>query len=92
MPALTSITLSDLVQNKEKEKSKIIDDMAESADYISFGDCLRTTITEKGSWELMPNVGVCSVVAPAILSSGNIETIKFPQYFIFIFIEYGERT
>jgi replication factor C subunit 1 len=53
--------------------------MAESADYISLGDCMNNTLRGNQEWTLLPNVGLCSCVAPAILSGNFCPFAKFPQ-------------
>ncbi len=53
--------------------------MAESAEYISLGDCLGSTMRSENAWELLPNCGFCSVLSPAALSAGNLTMTRFPQ-------------
>lgn len=53
---------------------------AESADYISLGDCVSNVLRNNNSWELLPNVGLCSAIAPTTLSAGFLKFAKFPQY------------
>lgn len=67
------------VRNQDKSPLKALDDLAESADYISMGDCVNKMLKEKSAWELLPNIGICGVVAPAVHSAGSFTTIKFPQ-------------
>ncbi len=52
--------------------------MAESADYISLGDCIDRTVRSEGAWELLPNQGIFSSVAPATISAGSLSMAKFP--------------
>ncbi len=54
--------------------------MAESAEYISLGDCLDRVMRNENLWELLPDVGTCSSVAPAMLSAATLYVARFPQY------------
>lgn len=54
--------------------------MALSADSISVGDCLNTSMRTDNEWTLLPNVGMCSCVYPSTLSCGFVPIAKFPQY------------
>jgi len=68
-------------RNQDKRSIEALNDLAESADYISFGDCVNKVVREKSAWELLPNAGICLVIAPAVLSAGSFANAKFPQAF-----------
>jgi len=53
--------------------------MNQSADYISFGDCINSVLRTEGAWDLLPNMAICSTIAPANLCAGNLSLAKFPQ-------------
>ncbi len=56
-----------------------MEEAAESADYISLGDCVSTTMRTGNDWNLLPDVGLCSSVAPAMISARMPIFAKFPQ-------------
>jgi len=60
---------------------KDLNDLAESADYISQGDCLNRTLREENEWTLLPDVGLCSTVAPTTISARIPLFVKFPAWF-----------
>jgi len=63
--------------------SMSVDDITKaslSSEYISIGDCITTVMRTNNSWELLPNVGLFSCVAPSSLSAGFIKYAKFPQW------------
>lgn len=55
--------------------------MTKSADQISLGDMIDTRIHRNNEWTLLSNKGICSSIAPAILSANVISFTKFPDLF-----------
>eukprot|EP00826_Nyctotherus_ovalis_P023358 TRINITY_DN1794_c0_g1_i4.p1 TRINITY_DN1794_c0_g1~~TRINITY_DN1794_c0_g1_i4.p1 ORF type:complete len:769 (-),score=253.97 TRINITY_DN1794_c0_g1_i4:133-2439(-) len=58
-----------------------ITEAAESADYISMGDCISKTLRAQNEWTLLPDVGLCSTVAPTTLSARFPIFARFPGWF-----------
>lgn len=58
-----------------------IAEAAESADYISVGDCISKTLRAQNEWTLLPDVGLCSTVAPTTLSARFPMFARFPGWF-----------
>ena len=62
----------------QNQTVKDVKDMAESADYISLGDCIDKAVHSENDWNLLPDVGLCSAIAPAIISARMPIFAKFP--------------
>ena len=45
--------------------------MAEAAEFISIGDVLNSQLRVNQDWSLLPDIGVCSSVAPSLLVKGR---------------------
>lgn len=60
------------------ETVKDMENAAESADFISLGDCLNSTLRSQNEWTLLPDVGLCSCVAPCSISAKSLGFAKFP--------------
>ena len=58
---------------------------AESADFISLGDCINKTLRSENEWTLLPDVGLCSSIAPCSLSARSLPFAKFPVYYSFTY-------
>ena len=54
--------------------------MAEAAEFISLGDCLNSQLRVNQDWSLLPDVGVCSSIAPCLLVNGRVNYVGFPQW------------
>ena len=52
--------------------------MAEAADFISIGDVLNSQLRVNQDWSLLPDIGVCSSVAPSLLVKGKQNYCAFP--------------
>jgi replication factor C subunit 1 len=53
--------------------------LVKCADNISFGDIIDKKIHTNNEWNLLPNKGICSSVAPAYFTNGFIYATKFPE-------------
>eukprot|EP01022_Parablepharisma_sp_SALTPOND_P014977 TRINITY_DN208_c0_g1_i1.p1 TRINITY_DN208_c0_g1~~TRINITY_DN208_c0_g1_i1.p1 ORF type:complete len:833 (+),score=90.44 TRINITY_DN208_c0_g1_i1:5078-7576(+) len=65
----------------QNQTLKDVQDMAESADYISLGDCMNRTLREENEWTLLPDVGLCSTIAPTTISARIPVFVRFPTWF-----------
>jgi replication factor C subunit 1 len=65
-------------QNKELRD---IQDAADSADYISLGDCANKTLRSENEWTLLSDIGLCSAVAPTTISARFPIFARFPAWF-----------
>lgn len=54
--------------------------MADASEFISLGDSLNRQIRVKMDWSLLPNYGICSSVAPALLLKGKSFYPRFPEW------------
>ena len=54
--------------------------IAKSAEFISFGDVIERKIKTNNEWNLLPNRGILSCIAPANFSCNTINFVKFPDY------------
>jgi replication factor C subunit 1 len=54
--------------------------MAEASEFISMGDELNRHLRINQDWSLLPNVAVCSSIAPAVLIKGKNNFPGFPQW------------
>jgi replication factor C subunit 1 len=55
-----------------------VETMADAADFISLGDSLNKQLRTNQDWSLLPNIAVCSSVAPALLVKGRSFFPGFP--------------
>ena len=44
-----------------------IEDMANAADFISMGDCCNIQLRTNMNWSLLPDLGMCGAIAPAVI-------------------------
>jgi len=58
-----------------------IQEAADSADYISLGDCASKTLRSENEWTLLPDVGLFSTVAPTSISARFRIFARFPAWF-----------
>ena len=52
--------------------------MAEASEFISMGDVLNSQLRVNQDWSLLPDVGVCSSIAPSLFIRGRINFPGFP--------------
>jgi len=57
-----------------------LETLVKTAESISFGDNILTSIRRNNDWGLMPNFGFASVIYPTFLSSNAIPFPKFPEF------------
>ena len=57
-----------------------IEAMADASEFISMGDCLNRQIRVNQNWSLLPNAGICSSVAPALIVKGKSTYPRFPEW------------
>ena len=55
-------------------------DMADAAEFISIGDVLNSQLRVNQDWSLLPDIGVCSSVAPCLIVKGRQNYCAFPQW------------
>jgi replication factor C subunit 1 len=53
--------------------------LVKCADNISLGDIIDKKIHTNNEWNLLPNKGICSSVAPGFFTNGFIYATKFPE-------------
>lgn len=53
--------------------------MAESADCISFGDCIDQLILSTNDWGMLKEHSICSCYIPAVYSSGVLQHAEYPK-------------
>ena len=56
-----------------------IEDMANASEFISMGDTMNVKLRTDQQWSLLPNIGICGAVAPAIILKGKSFMPTFPQ-------------
>lgn len=57
-----------------------IEAMATASEFISLGDCLNRQVRVNMDWSLLPNYGVCSSIAPALILKGKSFFPRFPEW------------
>lgn len=57
-----------------------IENLADAADFISIGDCINRQVRTNQDWSLLPNFGVCSTIAPCLLTKGTTFYPRFPEW------------
>jgi replication factor C subunit 1 len=65
---------------QDRNSLKDVEDMANAADFISLGDSLNRQIRVNMDWSLLPNMGVCSSIAPALILKGKSFYPRFPEW------------
>lgn len=61
-------------------ESQNIEAMADASEFISLGDSLNRQIRVNQHWSLLPNAGICSSVAPALICKGRATYPRFPEW------------
>jgi replication factor C subunit 1 len=65
----------------EKRDSKTdIEAMAQASEFISLGDSLNRQLRTNQDWSLLPNIAICSSIAPCLLIKGRSYFPAFPQW------------
>ena len=54
--------------------------MANASEFISLGDSINTQLRNNQDWSLLPNLGTCAAIAPAVIIQGQINYPSFPQW------------
>ena len=69
------------MQNRSKPHSvQDIEDMANAAEFISMGDSINRQLRTEQAWSLLPNLGTCGAVAPAMILQGKAFYPRFPEW------------
>ena len=68
--------------NSMGDKSSLsdIERLAEAADFISVGDCINRQVRTNQDWSLLPNLGICSSIAPCLIAKGTTFYPRFPEW------------
>jgi hypothetical protein len=69
---------SYLTSMESRRELDDIETMALSSEYMSLGDALNRQLRINQDWSLLPDVGICSSVAPSILIKGRCHYPGFP--------------
>ena len=57
-----------------------LEDMANASEFISLGDSINTQLRTRQDWSLLPNLGMCAAVAPAMIIQGKSFYPRFPEW------------
>ena len=63
-----------------RNDQEAIDDIADAADAVAFGDILNNRV-RGGDWSLLPCMGQASAIHPTAKSKANISFVRFPEWF-----------
>lgn len=61
-------------------KHVVIENMAQAADCISYGDIVKDTLMQGQEWGLLPFLGMVSTVIPCALLRGRAGKVDFPEW------------
>ena len=64
----------------ERQSMRDVENMAMAADMISFGDQINVQIRQDQNWNLLPQYGIFSSVAPCLIARGKSYFPPFPQW------------
>lgn len=64
----------------ERRDLESLNRMAEASDFISLGDSISRQVRTNQDWSLLPNMGLCSAVAPCLLIKGATFYPRFPEW------------
>ena len=78
IPLLVQEAYLNSFQNRKEAED--LEAMAEAADMISIGDQLNVQIRTNQNWALLPNLGICSTVAPCLIAQGRSLYPWFPAW------------
>jgi replication factor C subunit 1 len=54
--------------------------MGDASDFISLGDSVSRQVRQNQDWSLLPNLGLCSSLAPALIIKGSSFYPRFPEW------------
>lgn len=76
------LLVQDNYLNSMERRDSIADinAMADASEFISLGDSLNRQVRVNMNWSLLPNLGICSSVAPALLLKGKSFYPRFPEW------------
>ncbi|CAG9332418.1 unnamed protein product [Blepharisma stoltei] len=63
------------------QNSQTIENMANAADSIAFGDLINKQIRTNNDWTLLPQLGQASAIEPGALTGNGIPFPRFPEWF-----------
>jgi replication factor C subunit 1 len=64
----------------DRRSGQDLDSMAAASDYISLGDSISVQLRTNQDWSLLPNLGLASALAPALLIEGSTFYPRFPEW------------
>ena len=69
------------MQNRGKDlREQDLEDMANAAEFISLGDSINRQVRTNQHWSLLPDLGTCAGVAPAMIVQGKSFYPRFPEW------------
>ena len=63
-----------------RDSMRDVEAMADAAEFISLGDTINRSIRTEQNWALLPQLGICSSVAPCLLVNGKSLYPRFPEW------------
>jgi len=64
----------------DKNSLNDLERMADAAEFISLGDSISRQVRTNQDWSLLPNMGLCSAVAPCLIAKGTTFYPRFPEW------------
>ena len=81
VPLLVQEGYLNSMQNRGKDLNvQDIEDMANASEFISMGDSINTQLRRNQDWSLLPNLGMCAAIAPALILQGKAYYPRFPEW------------
>jgi replication factor C subunit 1 len=65
---------------EQGSQSHDIEMMANAAEFISQGEVFNEALRSDQDWSLLPDIGLCSSIAPCLLIQGHSNYPGFPQW------------
>lgn len=69
-----------LIAMEQRCEDQDIETMANAAEFISQGEVFNEALRSEQDWSLLPDVGLCSSIAPCLLIKGHSNYPGFPQW------------